>query len=65
MEETEHLFLFNVAREADDLHAIEKGGWNCVQGIGGANKEHFRQIQWNIKVVIHKRAVLLWIEHFE
>ena len=37
-----HLFLFRVARELDELHAVKKGRWDGGYRIGGGQEEYLR-----------------------
>ena len=58
-------FVFGVAAQLDDLHAVAQGWWDCVQHVGGGDKEHLAQIEGNIQVVVAKFSILFGVEHFE
>ena len=46
------LFLFRVAGQAEDLHAVLQGLRNRVQHVGCADEHHFRQIVFDVEIVI-------------
>ena len=56
--------VFGVARNPDNLHAIEEWPGN-IHGVRSAHKHHIRQIVVDFEVVIIKRMILLGIEHLE
>ena len=60
-----HLLLGDIARQANLLHAVEQRTGDRVQGVGGADEEHLRQVQPHIEIVIEEVDVLLGVEHLE
>ncbi len=59
------LVLLRVAREADDLHAIQQRRRDRLQHVRGRDEEHVRQVEGHLQVVIAEGVVLLRVEHLE
>jgi len=59
------LFVFGVAREAQDFHAILQRLRNRVHDVGSCNEHHLRQIVLDVEVVVLESGVLLRIENFK
>ncbi len=59
------LLILDVAREADDLHAVFQGWRNGVQDVSRGDEEHFREIVGHVQVVIGEGVVLLRIEYLQ
>ena len=58
------LLVLGVARDADDLHAVEQGLRNA-QRVRGRHEHHVGQVVVDLEVMVVERRVLLWVEHFE
>ena len=58
------LLFGDVARQADDFHAVEQRRRNG-KIVRGADEQGFRQIKAHVEVMIEKIGVLLGIEHFQ
>lgn len=59
-----HLWLV-VAREADDLHAVEQRPGDRVERVGRADEEHLGRVDGRVEVVVHEGAVLVGVEHLQ
>jgi hypothetical protein len=46
------LLLVEVARQVNDLHAVEQRARNGVELIGGADEQHLGQIEIDVQVVV-------------
>ena len=57
-------FVFRVAGQTDDFHAVEQGGRN-IEAVGCGDKHHIAQVVIHLGIMIDKFAVLLGIEHFQ
>ena len=57
-------FVFGVAREADDFHAVEQGGGD-VHAVGGGDEQYVAQIVVHFDKVVGEGAVLFGVEHFQ
>ena len=57
-------FAAGIARQADNLHAIQQRGWN-IQGVGGSNEEYAGQVHVGLQIVVAKRGVLRRIKDFK
>ena len=57
-------FVFGIARQTDNLHAIHQRRRN-VQAIGSGDKHHVRQIVFHFGIMVDKSMVLLRIQHFQ
>jgi hypothetical protein len=55
-------FIFRVAGQADDLHAVLQRQGNFGQRVGGRDKQDVRQVVVDIQVVIVESVVLFGIE---
>lgn len=58
-------FGFKVAVELNNLHAVQKGGRDGVQGIGRGDEEDLGEVVLQIQVMVHEGIVLLWVQHFQ
>ncbi len=58
------LLILGIARDADDLHAVEQRRRN-VQAVRRAHEHHLGQVEIHLQVVVVEGAVLLRIEHLE
>ena len=59
------LFLVRIARELDDLHAVEQRARDGIEGVGRQDEKHIRQVDWDLHKVIPEVAVLLRVEHLQ
>ncbi len=57
-------FVFGVARKTDHFHTIQQ---RCrdIHGVGGRHEHYIAEVVVHFQVVIAKRDVLLWIQHFK
>src|SRR5262245_13904281 len=60
-----HLFLFRIAGQFENFHAVAQGGWNRIQNVGSRDEEHSREIESHIEVVVTKRHILFGVEYFQ
>ena len=58
------LLVFGVARNADDLHAVQQGRRN-VERVRCCHEHDAREIVVDLKIVVVEAVILLGIEHFE
>src|SRR5580693_5046709 len=58
------LLVLGVARDADDLHAVEQGLRNA-QRVRGRHEHYVGQVVVDLEVMVVERGVLLGVEHFE
>src|SRR5260221_10254358 len=58
------LFLFGVAGQAQDFHAVLQRLRNRVHHVRGADEHDFRKIVFDVQVVIRERVIEFRIEHF-
>ena len=59
------LFLLDVAREADHLHAVEQRRRDAVGRVGRGDEEDLRHVEGQVEVVVAKGHVLLGVEHLQ
>ena len=59
------LFLVGIARELDDLHAVEQRARDGVKRVGRQDEEHIRQVDRDLHEVIAEVVVLLCVEHLQ
>ena len=59
------LFLVRIARELDDLHAVEQRARDGVKRVGRQDEKHIRQVDRDLHEVIAEVVVLLRIEHLQ
>ncbi len=60
-----YLFLFRVALQLDDLHAVAQRIGNGIEHVRRGNEQHLRQIERHVEVVIAEAEVLLRIERLQ
>ena len=58
------LFILGVASQRNDLHPVQKRARHVV-GVRRCQEHHVRQVVLDLKIVIHERAVLLWVENLK
>src|SRR4029079_10299808 len=54
-----------VSRELEHFHAVAERRRNRIEYVRGRQKQHFRQVERNIEVMIAEGIVLLRVENFE
>ena len=59
------LLLARVARDLEDLHAVEQRRRDRVEHVRRRDEDDVRQIELHLEVVIRERRVLLGVEHLE
>ena len=59
------LLLQGVSTDINNLHPVPEWCWDRIQRIGRSDEHHFRQIIIQLQIVIHKRIILLRIQHFQ
>ena len=59
------LFLFGVAGQAKNLHAVLQRLRNRVHDVGRRNEHHLRKIVLHVEVVIPECAILFGIEYLQ
>ena len=57
-------FVFGIAGQTDDFHAVEQWSWN-VQTVRCSNKHYIAQVVIHFGIMIGKLVVLLRIEHLK
>mmetsp|Transcript_28790 Transcript_28790/g.73373 ORF Transcript_28790/g.73373 Transcript_28790/m.73373 type:complete len:463 (+) Transcript_28790:906-2294(+) len=60
-----HLLVAGVARQADDLHAVQQRARDGVQHVGGAHEQHLGQVDGHVQVVVHEARVLLGVQQLQ
>ena len=58
------LFLFGVAGDAQDFHAVLQGLRNGVQNVGGADEHDLGKVVFDVEIVIGEGVIELGIENF-
>ena len=58
------LLVLGIARNADDLHAVQQGAGD-VQRVGGRHEHHLGQVEVHLEVVVVEGMVLFGIEHLQ
>ena len=59
------LLQVGVARQLDDLHAVQQGPRDGVQHVGRGDEHHLGQVEGQGQVVVGEVAVLLGVQHLE
>jgi hypothetical protein len=59
------LFLVGVAGELQDLHPVAQGSGDRVEGVGGGDEQHLREVEGHPEVVVREGVVLRGIEHLQ
>ena len=59
------LFVFGVAVERDDLHAVAQGRRDGLQLVGRGDEDDVAQVEVHVQVVVAKGVVLGRVEHFQ
>ena len=57
--------IFRIAVHLNDFHTIQQRSWYSLRGICCCNKEHFRQIQWNLYIVVPESDILFSIQYLQ
>ena len=60
-----HLFFLGVAREFQNLHAVQQRTGNGVQLVGRGDEHDLGQIKLHFQVMVGKREVLLRVKHLQ
>src|ERR1019366_3819338 len=61
----DRLFLFGVAFERDDFHAVAQGVGHGVEDVGGGDEEDLGEVKGNVEVVVAVGGILFGVEDFE
>ena len=48
----------------NQFHAVKQSWRNGFGGVGCGDEHHLGQVKWHIQVMVHKAAVLLWVQNF-
>ena len=59
------LLLIAVAGQLNDLHPVQQGPGDGVQGVGGGDEQHVGQIEGQLQEVVPEGGVLLPIQHLQ
>ena len=59
------LLLLGIARQLEHFHPVAQRRRNRVEHVRRRHKQHFRQIERHVEIMIAERVVLLRIEHLE
>ena len=59
------LFVFGVALQLDDLHAIAKRFGNRIEHVRGGDEHHLGEIERHIEIIVAESCVLLRVKSFE
>mmetsp|Transcript_145929 Transcript_145929/g.467808 ORF Transcript_145929/g.467808 Transcript_145929/m.467808 type:complete len:399 (+) Transcript_145929:877-2073(+) len=60
-----HLLLHRVARQVDDLHAVQQWPVDAAEVVASAQEEHLGHIEWGVEIVVFEAVVLLRIQQFQ
>ena len=60
-----HFLLVRVPGQGEDLHPVTQRARNGIEGIGGGDEQHLREVEGHPEVVVHEGVVLGGVEHFE
>ena len=59
------LFFIGVGTKLNDLHAVEQGSGDGIEGVGRGDKHHTGKIKGNFQIIIAIGCVLLAVEHLK
>ena len=59
------LLLVRVAGQLQDLHAVAQRPGDGVEGVGGGDEQHLRQVERHAEVVVDEGVVLRGIQHLQ
>ena len=59
------LFLVGIAAQLDDLHPVQQGTGDGVQGVGGGDEHHPAQVHRHLQEVIPEGMILLTVQHLQ
>ena len=59
------LFFIGIGAQLNDLHTVQQGSGNRIQGIGSGNEDAIRKIVRDFQIVIAVGGILLAIQHFQ
>ena len=59
------LFLIGIAAQLDDLHPVQQGTGDGVQGVGGGDEHHPAQVHRHLQEVIPEGMILLTVQHLQ
>jgi hypothetical protein len=54
-----------VAGKLEHLHPVAERGRDGVQGVGGGQEEHLREVESHAQVVVHEAVVLGRVQHLQ
>ncbi len=57
--------VLDVAGELDHLHAVAQRGRHRAPIVGGGNKQHLREVEGQVQVMVGEAVVLLRVEHLQ
>ena len=58
-------FLVGIAGQLDDLHPVQQGPGDGVQGVGRGDEQHIRQVEGHLQEVVPEGGVLLPVQHLQ
>lgn len=56
------VFLVSIAREGDDLHAVQQRAGYGIRRVGGGDEQHVGEVYRHLQVVVAEAAVLLRVQ---
>ena len=59
------LLLIGIAGQFNDLHPVQQGPGDGIQGVGGGDKEHVGEIEGHLQKMVAEGAVLLGVQHLQ
>ena len=59
------LLFTDITGQADNIHSIQQGAGNTVEGVGGTDEKYLGQVQAQVQIMVKELAVLLRIQCFQ
>ena len=50
--------------DVNQFHAVKQSWRNGFGGVGCGDEHYLGQVKWHIQVMVHKAAILLWVQNF-
>ena len=59
------LLFIGIGAQSDDLHTVQQGSGDGIQGVGGSDEHYIGQVEGNLNIMVPIGAVLLRIQHLQ
>ena len=59
------LLFIGIGAQFDDLHTVQQGSGDGIQGVGGGDEHYIGQVEGNLNIMVPIGAVLLRIQHLQ